>query len=141
MKDKFTASQMAEALIASRGMVTQTAKQLGCDRKTVNNYIKKYPSVAQALEDSRAVLGDRIETTLLHEALGVQNIDPRTQLPDGTYKREPNMTALIFLAKTHPSMRERGYFEKQERAHSGEIGISLTWGQFLQQADEGSDDG
>ena len=121
---KFNASEVAQALVDAQGMVTTAARRLGCTRKTIYNYINNYPTVAEALQDARANLGDRIETTLLHEALGVR--DKAT----GEYTRDPNITALIFLAKTHPAMRERGYAEKQQIEHSGQVG----WAQFLAEA-------
>lgn len=121
---KLNAGMVAKALIASRGMVTHAARALGCDRKTIYNYINQHPTVKAALDDARANLGDQIETTLLHEALGVQEKDKDGKLT-GRYSREPNIASLIFLAKTHPAMRQRGYAEKQHIEHYGSDGGSL----------------
>lgn len=115
---------VAKALIASRGMVSHAARALGCTRATVYNYINKHPTVKAALDDARASLGDRIESTLLYEAMGVQEKDAKGELT-GRYTREPNISALIFLAKTHPAMRQRGYAEKQHVEHYGSDGGSL----------------
>jgi hypothetical protein len=104
---KYTAEEVANAILAAQGMITHAARKLGCTRKTVYNYIDRYVTVAEAVEDSRAKLGDQIETTLLTEALGKRN-------DKGEYTKEPNITALIFLAKTHPAMKERGYSQRTE---------------------------
>lgn len=106
-KDQYTAQQMIDALTKAKGMKTVAARLLGCDYKTVVRYIENYATVKQALDDSKESLGDSIETTLLAEALGIRD-------DNGKWTREPNITALIFLAKTHPVMRERGYAERRE---------------------------
>jgi hypothetical protein len=103
MSSKYTAEQVASALTESQGMVTNAARRLGCTRKTVYNYIEKYVTVREALDDARESLGDRIEATLLSEAFG-----------NSKENKDPNITALIFLAKTHPAMRKRGYAERTE---------------------------
>lgn len=98
---RYTAAQLITAIEESQGMISHVARRLGCTRKTVYKYIDEYTTVAEAVKDARAVLGDRIETTLLSEALGTKD-------------KDPNISALIFLAKTHPAMRERGYAERKE---------------------------
>lgn len=105
-KEQYTPQQIAEALKQAKGMKTIAARNLGCDYKTIVRYIDKYATVKQALGESQEQLGDSIETTLLSEALGKRNRE------NTKWEREPNVTALIFLAKTHPVMRERGYSEK-----------------------------
>jgi hypothetical protein len=67
-------------------------------------------------------MGDSIESTLLNQALGERK-------EDGTWKTAPNIPALIFISKTHPSMRERGYGEVHKMEHTGEGGdvIRLSW--------------
>lgn len=106
--EKFTAEQVADALIETRGMKTLAAKRLGCSYNTVQRYIDKYATVKDALRQSHAGLGDQVELTLANMALG------KTKR-DGSYEREPNITALIFLAKT--KFKERGYIERTENVN------------------------
>lgn len=102
---KYTADQMVTALTETRGMVTLAARRLGCDVKTVRRYIREFPTVAQAQRDETEYMGDRVELELYNQALGKHT-------KDGTVEREPNLTALIFLAKT--KFKSRGYTEKLE---------------------------
>jgi hypothetical protein len=113
-KEKFTKEQMVEALIAKKGMKTIAARYLGCDLNTVTRYIDKYACVREALETAKQSMGDNIESTLLNQALGERK-------EDGTWKTAPNIPALIFISKTHPSMRERGYGERKIVEHSGKM--------------------
>ena len=103
-KRKYTAQQMIDALTAAKGMKTVAARRLGCAYNTVVSYINEYSTVKDALDEAKQSMGDSIESTLLNQALGERN-------GDGTWKVEPNISALIFIAKTHPAMRERGYGE------------------------------
>jgi hypothetical protein len=77
-------------------------------------YIEKYPTVKAALNETKEGMGDSIESTLLATALGERD-------DKGGWKTEPNVSALIFIAKTHPAMRERGYGELKKHEHSGEV--------------------
>jgi hypothetical protein len=103
--DKYTAQQMIDALEATKGMITVAARRLGCAPNTVRRYIVNYPTVAEAQVEARAALGDQVELTLATMALGERDTS-------GRYTREPNITALIFLAKT--IYKDRGYVERQE---------------------------
>jgi hypothetical protein len=113
--EQYTAAQMIEALKATRGMKTLAAKRLGCAYNTVVRYIDKYPTVKQAQHEAHEGLGDAVETTLISQALG-------KQAKDGEYTRAPNITALIFLAKTR--FKDRGYVERSE--HTGKDGEAIT---------------
>jgi hypothetical protein len=115
-REQYTAQQMIDALKATRGMKTVAARRLGCAYNTVVKYIDKYPTVKAALDETRDGMGDSIESTLLATALGERD-------NDGGWKAEPNVSALIFLAKTHPAMRERGYGEMHKHEHSGDVTI------------------
>lgn len=110
--EKFTAQQVIDAIKATRGMITYTAKYLDCAPNTVRNYIKKYKTVAEAMDESKEYLADNIETTLYDIAVGKR--DKQT----GEFTTDPNVTALIFLAKTHPALRKRGYAERTEIANA-----------------------
>lgn len=105
--EKFTAEQMINAIKTTRGMITYTADYLGCSYNTVRRYIGKYTTVKEAFEDAKDRIADNVENTLYDVAVGKRR-------KDGTFETEPNVSALIFLAKTHPAMRSRGYAERTE---------------------------
>ena len=107
-KELYTAKQMADALIASNGMKTIAARNLGCDYNTIVRYINKYKSVAVALDLSKQRMGDRLESTALAMALGKRSDDNESWI------QEPNTAMLIFLMKVHPTVKERGYTERYE---------------------------
>lgn len=109
-REQYTTQQMIDALVATRGMTTLAAQRLGCSWNTVNRYVQKYQTVKDALRQAREGLGDQVELTLINEALGRRDKVGNVIIP-------PNVTALIFLAKT--KFRDRGYSEKLD------IGIDL----------------
>lgn len=96
-KDKYTATQMIEAIRATKGMLTKTAEYLGCSYNTVKKYINEKPTVKEAYEEEYYALGDAVELALYDEAINNRDI-----------------TALIFLAKT--KFRDRGFVERREVA-------------------------
>lgn len=116
--DKFTADEMIAALLDTKGMITLAAKRLGCAPNTVRRYIATYPTVAQAKQEAHEGLGDQVELTLVGMALGERD-------KHGKYTREPNIAALIFLAKT--KFKERGFVERVENTgvDGGEIIIKV----------------
>ena len=61
---RFTTKQVIEALKAAKGMVSLAAQRLQCDPDTVQNYCKKFPSVAQAKDNARTELLDLAELRL-----------------------------------------------------------------------------
>jgi hypothetical protein len=63
-RHRYTASQVIEALKASRGLVYIAAERLQCDPYTIINYFKRYHTVEQAKHDARGALLDRAEVRL-----------------------------------------------------------------------------
>lgn len=61
---RYTADQVVEALTATKGMITLTARKLGCNPQTVRNYVTRYPSVAQAMREAREGFLDMTELAL-----------------------------------------------------------------------------
>jgi len=115
--EKYTAQDMIDALAETRGMVTLAAKRIGCAPTTVRRYIREYVTVAEAKQEAHENLGDQVELTLVSMALG-----ERSQT--GKFIREPNIAALIFLAKT--KFKERGFVERQEQDHIGELIVRVV---------------
>lgn len=122
--EKYNAEEVAAALTETRGMVTLAARKLGCSHVTVYRYLREYKSVAEAKKLAHESLGDQVELTLANLALG--------KLVSGTsnvYEREPNIAALIFLAKT--KFKARGYVERTE--HTGADGGAVPLEIILRQ--------
>jgi len=88
------ADQMIQAIKDSRGFVSKAADLCGVSRGTFYNYLKKYATVQEALEDEREKRTDFVENKLM----GAIN--------------EGNITAIIFYLKTQA--KGRGYVERQE---------------------------
>ena len=100
MAQRYKAQQVADAIIATRGFITYTARQLGCTRATVYDYINRYDVCKQAVEDARANMLDTAELRLWE------------QINDG------DTTAIIFTLKTIG--KHRGYIERHD------IGLALS---------------
>jgi len=97
MAAKYNAGEVVKAITDTKGFLSAAARILGCDRTTVYNYINRYPTVKQAVEDARELTKDTAELKLL------QRIN------------EGSDTAIIFYLKTQA--KDRGYIERHE--HSG----------------------
>ncbi len=91
---KYTAKQVAQALLDANGILAQAAKNLGCTRQTVYNYINKHETVKAAYEEANETTIDFVESKLMEQV------------------RVGNITAIIFFLKTKG--RNRGYVERQE---------------------------
>jgi Bacterial regulatory protein, Fis family len=94
-KQKFTAAQVIEALEASGGLQGPAAQALGCSRRTLYNYAKRYASVAEAIEEQRELNLDAAEMSLLRAAV-----------------ERGEAWAVCFYLKTQG--KHRGYTEKTE---------------------------
>ena len=64
-KEKFTPDRIAEALKKNAGFITFTAAALNCTRKTIYNYIEKYPELKDVIEDIRESMDDIAEAALI----------------------------------------------------------------------------
>ena len=106
--NKFTASQIIEALDQHKGMVYLAAKALGCSHQTIYNYAKRHPTVQEAIDRNRGQVLDTAELSLYNAIL-----------------REEHW-AITFALRTIG--KDRGYAEKHEIEHSGDVHIDLAWG-------------
>lgn len=93
-KRELTAKKIIEALHASHGLLTLAAKKAGVGYRTVCRYVEEYPSVAQAVVDSKEAMLDYAEGKLYEQI------------------SKNNMTAIIFYMKTQG--KARGYIERHE---------------------------
>lgn len=73
--DKFTDVQVSKALAGTGGILTDAAKRLGSDVRTVRRYIEKYPMVAAAYEVEVETLLDSAENVIRQ---AIENGDVKT---------------------------------------------------------------
>ena len=102
---KYSIKSVVEALEKSNGLISVAARSLGCSQTTIKNYRKKYPEVEQAIQDHRCVLVDAAQGALFRAVLN------------------GDITAIIFTLKALG--KDRGFVEKQQIEHSGEIGAGV----------------
>ena len=107
MAEKYTAQQVIDALEESKGIIAVASRKLGCTRATVYRYLKNYSTVKQAYDDANETNIDFVENKLMKA------------IDDG------NITAMIFFLKT--KAKHRGYVERQEIGHDGEIEFVVTY--------------
>ncbi len=67
MKQRLTPRRIIEALSKSKGMVSVAARQIGCARSTIYDYIDRYPEIKAALEDERELMTDVAELSLFRQ--------------------------------------------------------------------------
>src|SRR6266542_2712899 len=91
---KYPPEKIIHALRETRGMIALAARALGCERNTIYDAAKRFPSVRRAIEDQRELSLDRAELGLLKA------------VQDG------EGWATCFFLKTQG--RGRGYIERQE---------------------------
>jgi predicted transcriptional regulator len=101
-KPRYKAQQVIDAITEAKGFVSDAASILGCSRTTVHDYINKYSTVADALDDVREQRHDRVENKLLDA------ID------------QGNIAAIIFYLKTQ--CKDRGYVERTQQEITGKDG-------------------
>jgi hypothetical protein len=93
---KVTDAQIKQAITDADGVLSEVARALGVDRKTVYNRIERSDDLQAAIDQARETLTDVAEFEL------------------GKAIRSGNMTAIIFHLKGSPSGRKRGYSERTE---------------------------
>jgi hypothetical protein len=93
-KHRYSAAEVAHALIETKGMVYIAAQRLGCTVETIRLYCKRYPSVQAARDAQRGQMVDLAELKLYQS---IQNGEP---------------WGIAFALKTLG--KDRGYVERQE---------------------------
>ena len=100
--EKYTLADILAAIRGSAGIKATIMRKLGCSRNTVDNYLRRYATAQQAYEDELEALGDAAESLVVSDIVSNRNVD----------------TAKWYLTKKH---RARGYGDKTEIEHSGEV--------------------
>lgn len=97
---------MLEALVKTMGIVTPACKQVGISRQTFYDWYEKDEDFKRDVDDLNEVRIDFVEGKLFE---GIQN---------------GNTALICFYLKTQA--KHRGYIEKQQIEHSGNIGPDLS---------------
>lgn len=63
--NKYSAADVATALKAAHGIKAMAARALGCERRTITSYIRRYEVVRRAYEDATNELLDIAESHLI----------------------------------------------------------------------------
>ena len=102
---KYTATQVAEAIERAKGYASKAAADLGCTVQTIYNYRDRYEMVATAIKETEEKRGDYVEDKLM-------------RLIDSG-----NVAATIFFCKT--KLADRGYRENIRTEHANADGEPL----------------
>lgn len=102
---KITIKKFKKALEGSIGVYASIAQKLDVDRSTITKYLKKHPELMPLVEEERERMIDLAENKLF------------TKINSGEW------APIQFYLKTKG--KGRGYVEKQEIEHSGEIDKKL----------------
>ena len=94
--ERFTAEQVIAAIKETKGLISQAAIRLNCDRGTIYDYMGRYPEIKDALKDEREAMTDVAELALYNKLLAGEG------------------WAVCFYLKTQG--RNRGYIERYELA-------------------------
>ena len=108
---KFNPEDIAAALVVARGNMTVAARLLESNRKTVSQYVKRFPMCAEAVREGREVRIDIAEHALDEELATIREpatIDPKTgkRVP-GKLVKAPAQWAVKFVLMTLG--KDRGY--------------------------------
>ena len=114
-----SAKQYADAIREARGFISVAAKRLGCSRASVYNAINKHATVKEAVSDAREIMTDLAEGKL------------------AKLINDEHPTAIIFYLKTQG--KDRGYVEKHQHEHSGNVTINKGYVQVSPEDWDGDD--
>jgi hypothetical protein len=112
---KYSKKIIREALIASNGILSRAAKQLGCSRTTITEWLERCPDLDQELQDIKESYVDLAESSLLSQIA------------------EKNTQATIFLLRSLG--RKRGWVDSPtEHIHALALPGTGTWMDIMKRA-------
>ncbi len=104
----------------------QISYNIGINPKTLYDWMKKYPEIAEALALGKEVVDREVENALLKRALGYEYEEIKEEVSDDGFKRTvitkqvaPDVAAIIFWLKNR---KPDNWRDKQDINHSGENG-------------------
>ena len=105
---KYKAQDFKDAIPGTGGIISSIARKVGCDWSTAKRWITEYPTVKQAYDDECESVLDMAEGVLLKN------------IKDGD-----SADAKWYLSRKG---KRRGYVERQEVEHDGDLVVNLSWG-------------
>lgn len=96
-EERYSCKQVIKAIEGSGGVKKIIAERLGCSRWTVDNYLKRHPTVVRAFEQERERIIDVAESKLSEKV------------------KSGHWPAIRYLLGTRG--KARGYVERQEIKH------------------------
>lgn len=114
---RYTAAQFIKAIKGSAGIVTTIANRVGCDWYTAKKWITEHPTVQRAYVAEAETVTDMAESNLFK---AMKAGDP---------------WALKFYLATKG--KGRGYVQKVETEHSGQMGVEMSGGVTVYIPDNG----
>jgi hypothetical protein len=112
-KRRYSKKQILQALEDANGLVTAAARRLGCTRRCIVNYFKRYPDLKVALSDIRDSYVDLAEGSLLEQI------------------KDRNTAATIFLLRCLG--KDRGWVEDPKvQLHAHVEAGSGTWMEIME---------
>ena len=106
MTKQYTKEELIKAVTGSRGIMSRVAKKLKCNWMTAQTYINKYKEVREAFDAENEIYIDEAEEVLQHH-LKI---------------KDPGVAKYVCSTKG----RKRGYNDKKEIEHSGELSGNIT---------------
>ena len=100
--------QVLETLILCGGNIYEVCKATGINRRTIYNWIDKYPEFKEGVEDIREIIIDNVETSLYKNAT-----------------EKNNVIAQIFFLKTQA--KHRGYVETKDTTNVNIDAIKIKY--------------
>ena len=117
--DKFTAEQVIEAIKGTGGIKTTIASKLGCDRMTVDRYIRHFVTVAAAYKAERESILD------LSEGVVMMNIQLAAKLQRGDSPILVDTSdAKWVLARLG---RDRGFGDRTDLGNADGEPLKVVW--------------
>jgi hypothetical protein len=115
--------EVVEALKDCYGIVTDACKKTDVPRSTFYKWLNEDSEFKKAVDDTQEEAIDFVEGKLFQKINGV--LVKKAEDEDGepiVYDLPPSDTAIIFYLKT--KAKKRGYVERTEVEHSGELAIN-----------------
>ena len=109
------AKVLIDRIDEKKGNVSSVARSFGVSRTAVYQWIEAMPTAQKALDEARQTMIDNAESMLYKKVL------------------EGSTPELLFFLKTQG--RHRGYVERQEIQHEGDVSITLSWGDNAESSD------
>ena len=115
IENKFTREQVIEALKATGGFITHAADELGCSYRTIENYIKKDPTIAvenAQIKEHRLDIAESVVITTMEgsdskEALDASKFYLRYKGPERGYIKATKIEISEDLSEMMKDAEER----------------------------------